>query len=229
MAPMEQNVAKAKGLTPRQKQFLELVLKEPYILKNFYLSGGTALSSWYLHHRESFDLDFFTQFRPFDSDKIIAWLKAGQESIGYRTVHIDEDFVFLTVTFRYPEDTFLKIDFTRYTKKRFKKGIMWRGLDIDSIYDIAVNKVDTIASAPRARDYVDLYCILKKKSFPLRHLIHDAENKFSEQIDPLQLAKNFLKAVEYSDIPKMLVPFVQNDMNRFFMDLARSLKKDIFI
>lgn len=29
-------------------------------LEGFYLSGGTALSLYYFHHRESLDLDFFT-------------------------------------------------------------------------------------------------------------------------------------------------------------------------
>ena len=228
MGFMEQKMGKAKGLTARQKQFLELVLKEPYILKNFYLSGGTALSSWYLYHRESFDLDFFTQNRPFDPDRIANWLRASQESIGYRTLHIDEDFVFLTATFRYPQDSFLKVDFTRYAEKRLKKGILWQGLKIDSLYDIAVNKIDTIASTPRARDYVDLYCILKKNLFTLRQLTRDAESKFSEQIDPLQLAKNFSKVSEYSDFPKMLVPFDHKEMEKFFLDLAKSLKKEIF-
>jgi predicted nucleotidyltransferase len=30
-------------------------------LDEFYLVGGTALSLYYFHHRESFDLDFFSQ------------------------------------------------------------------------------------------------------------------------------------------------------------------------
>ena len=30
-------------------------------LDDFYLAGGTALAKFYFHHRESYDLDFFTQ------------------------------------------------------------------------------------------------------------------------------------------------------------------------
>ena len=30
-------------------------------MEGFYLAGGTALAKFYFHHRESYDLDFFTQ------------------------------------------------------------------------------------------------------------------------------------------------------------------------
>ncbi len=225
---MEQKMAAGAGLTSRQKQFLELVCQEPYIRSHFYLSGGTALSSWYLHHRESYDLDFFT-CRPFDDERITYWVKGNRESIGYRLVHISEDFGFLTVTFRYPDDTFLKIDFNRYTEIRLKKGLVWRGIEIDSLYDIAVNKVETVSSSPRSRDYVDLYCILLQHPFTIKELVRGAEKKFLEQVDWLQLVKNFLKVAESTDLPKMLIPFDRNDMDAFYADLARSLKKDVFV
>ncbi len=221
-------MAAGAGLTSRQEQFLELVCQEPYIRANFYLSGGTALSSWYLHHRESFDLDFFT-CRLFDYERIIHWVKANREAIGYMLVHIDEDFGFLTITFRYPDDTFLKIDFNRYTDIRLKKGLVWRGIEIDSLYDIAVNKIETIFSAPRARDYVDLYCILQQYPLSLKDLMQRVGEKFSEPVDALQLAKNFLKVIEYTDLPTMLIPFARHQMDEFFASLARSLKKDVFI
>ncbi len=225
---MEQTLAPGAGLTSRQKQFLELVLQEPYIRSHFYLSGGTALSSWYLHHRESFDLDFFT-CEPFDDERITRWVKANREAIGYRLVHIDEDFGFLIVTFRYPDDTFLKIDFHRYTDRRLKKGLIWGGMDIDSLYDIAVNKVETVSSVPRSRDYVDLYCILQRSSLKLNDVVRDVGKKFSAQVDPLQLAKNFLKVVECIDLPRMLIPFDRKDMDTFYATLARSLKKEVFV
>lgn len=149
--------------------------------------------------------------------------------IGYRLVHIDEDFGFLTVTFRYPDDTFLKIDFNRYTETRLKKGLVWRGIEIDSLYDIAVNKLETISSSPRTRDYVDLYYILQSTKFKIKDLMQSVGEKFSERIDMLQLIKNFLKVVEYIDLPTMLKPFDRRQMDEFFTALARSLKKDVFI
>lgn len=220
-------MAPGTGLTARQEQFLELVCQEPYILSNFYLSGGTALSSWYLHHRESFDLDFFT-FHPFDDARIGRWVRTMQLVIGYRFVHIDEDFGFLTITFRYPDDTFLKIDFNRYTDKRLKKGMVWRGMEIDSLYDIAVNKMETVFSAPRTRDYVDLYCIVQRYPLTIKELVRGVEKKFSERVDYLQLVKNFLKVVEYIDFPKMLTPFSKEEMYDFYENEAKKLQSNIF-
>lgn len=223
---MEQTLAPGAGLTPRQKQFLDLAVSEPYFRETFYLSGGTALSSWYLHHRESYDLDLFS-LAPFDYGTIRQWFRQNQTPIGYKYSTFDEDFGSLAVNLRYPNDTFLKIDFNHYAKTKLSPEIMWHGLKIDSLYDITVNKVDTIATRPRTRDYVDLYFILTANSWPIQNLVNDAAIKFSEKIDQVNLAKNFLKVSEYTDFPKMLVPFDRKDMERFYLDLARSLKSEI--
>ena len=61
----------------------------------------------------------------------------------------------------------------------------------------------------------------------MANLITNSEKKFSEQIDPLQLAKNFLKASEYTDFPIMFVPFSEKDMYGFYEQLARDLKSKI--
>jgi len=51
---------KGKGLlTNLQRSFLEIFAKIPD-QNNFYLTGGTALSEYYLGHRFSYDLDLFT-------------------------------------------------------------------------------------------------------------------------------------------------------------------------
>lgn len=220
-------MAPGTGLTPRQKQLLDLAIHEPYIIDTFYLSGGTALSSWYLHHRESYDLDFFAN-TVFDYEIIKRWFKQTQEKIGFRHSSFNEDYGFLTVSLRYPDDTFLKIDFSHYTKNKIFVGEKWHGLEIDDLYDIAVNKLDTIATLPRTRDYVDLYFILKKEPYSLNQLIIDASKKFLDEIDALKLSKNFLKVSEYTDFPKMLVPFDKKAMEKFYIDLAKSLEKKIF-
>ena len=51
---------KGKGLlTPIQKSFLAIFTQVPD-QERFFLTGGTALAEYYLGHRLSFDLDFFT-------------------------------------------------------------------------------------------------------------------------------------------------------------------------
>jgi len=41
--------------------------------------------------------------------------------------------------------------------------------------------------------------------------------------------KKFLKVVEYADLPHMLIPFDRKAIDEFYVALARSLKKDVFV
>lgn len=225
---MAKTLEEGAGLNLQQKQFLAVVLEEPYILANFYLSGGTALSSWYLHHRESYDLDFFTENR-FDSDRITNWIKNNQDKIDYQWMGVDEGWQFYSYLFRFPNNSRLKVDFGRYASARIQKGIIWKGLTIDSLLDIAVNKAHLFTVAPRERDYIDLYFIMKHTGWQLSKLLRHARKKFEIDFNPVQVTKNLLKAGEISDVPTMLVPFHRKDMELFFLDLASSLKKDIFV
>jgi hypothetical protein len=51
---------KGKGIiTPVQRNLMITFGKTPDA-SSFYLTGGTALSEFYLSHRRSYDLDFFT-------------------------------------------------------------------------------------------------------------------------------------------------------------------------
>ena len=62
-------------LTPKQLKFLELAAVEPKIVKDFYLTGGTALSEFYLHHRLSEDLDLFCPTDEVDQKFVGLFLK----------------------------------------------------------------------------------------------------------------------------------------------------------
>jgi len=48
-------------LTERQLTFLDAIRKESSFAKQFCLTGGTALAGFYLFHRYSEDLDFFSE------------------------------------------------------------------------------------------------------------------------------------------------------------------------
>lgn len=223
---MEQKMAQGAGLTARQKQLLDLVVGEPYFVNTFYLSGGTSLSYWYLHHRQSDDLDFFSTI-PFDYERIIRWFRHNKQIIQYQEVRFDEDYGFLKVDLYFTNGIRLLVDFHHYSRTTLEPGIIWRGLTIDSLLDITVNKIQTIATLPRTRDYVDLYFILKSKPGKLVDLLAKTTKKFKEPVDPMQLAKNFLKVSEYTDFPTMLTPFNERYMHTYYENLASSLKSKI--
>lgn len=216
------------GLTARQKKFLELVLQERYLLKRFYLTGGTALACWYLQHRESDDLDFFSEIGEVNSLWLLRWLKKNRDILGYQSLDYTEQLGFHFFSFVFAKNELLKVDFSYFPSPRIEKGINWRGLQIDSLYDIAINKFQTITSSPRAKDYIDLYFILKKEGLKIEKIRQDAALKFGIHVDTLHLARQFLRLVEFTECPKMLVPFKRREMEEFFLGLAKGLKKEIF-
>lgn len=105
---------------------------------------------------------------------------------------------------------------------------MFKNLQIASIYDIAVDKLHTLFMKPRARDYLDLYFILKEKNHPLKRLILEAKAKFDWDIDRVNLASQFLRSKDFKDYPKILKPFRPKKMEEFFLQLAKELEKEIF-
>ncbi len=225
---MGKTLAQGAGLTTRQKKFLAVVLQTPYVLERFYLTGGTALSCWYLHHRESLDLDFFTEKNEVNATWINRWLQKNQGALDYKTISHSEQFGFHFYSLAFDKGESLKIDFSYFPSNRIERGIIWKGLYIDSLYDIAVNKFQTITSFPRAKDYVDLYFILKENRWKVDKLRLEAAVKHGIRSNITLIAKNFLRVVEFEDYPKMLVPFDQTEMVEFFLQLAKSLEKEIF-
>ncbi|MDO9028085.1 MAG: nucleotidyl transferase AbiEii/AbiGii toxin family protein [Candidatus Roizmanbacteria bacterium] len=214
-------------LKPIHKRFLETVNKENYITKHYYWTGGTVLSEFYLHHRDSQDIDLFIEDREVFLPPIASFMeKFRRQTKAKRLAH--ETFLGLeSFEFEYT-DIALKVDFNYYPFLRIDKGKKWKNIEIDSILDIAVNKVHTIYMKPRTRDYIDLFFIMKTQKYSLEYLIKQAKAKFDWHIDPIQLGYKFMLAFKKQDFPKMLIPFNQKEMETFFLKLAKSLEGEIF-
>ncbi len=225
---MEHTLQEPVGLTQFQQNFLSHIVAEQYFCKTFYLSGGTALSSWYINHRESYDLDFFSE-KPFDYDLIMHWFHQNSTTLGYKSVRFDQDFGFLHCYISYKNNGTLRVDFHNYGALRMHKSHLWKGLSIDSFYDIAVNKLRTIATYPRARDYVDYYCLQQKNSIQIAMILDAVKQKFHEDIDMLQLARNFLRVSEFVDMPIMRIPFNTQEMIEYFNARAKELEVEIML
>ena len=123
---------------------------------------------------------------------------------------------------------FFKIEFTYFPFPRIENGIKKHGVSVDSIIDIAVNKLFTIYQRTKARDYIDLYCICRKKRYTIAELIKKAKVKFDWHIDPMQLGTQFMKSADAPDYPKMIKKVRTNDWQAFFLAEAKKLKPDIF-
>lgn len=216
-------------LTSQQLNFLELIQKEQQITKRFYLTGGTALSEFYLKHRLSEDIDLFSGEQEVDQRLVDAFLRKISTKLAIVKIKKSQFLGLVSYLLIFKNKKQLKVDFNYYPFPRIEKGLKYKNLYVDSIYDIATNKVHTVFMRSRIRDYIDLYFIMKNLNLPLGQLIRDAKVKFDWDIDRMTLGSQFERLKELpEETPKMLVPFNRKDMENFFLNLAKSLKKEIF-
>jgi len=216
-----------KILTSEQKLVLNLFSKEEYLTKRFYLTGGTPLSAFYLFHRISEDLDFFSEEEVY-LPSISNFIKKIQKKLGLVKVDYRKFLGLHSFYLFFAEEKFLKIDFNYYPFPRIEKGVKYQNISIDSLYDIAVNKVHTIVMQARARDFIDIYFIIKEKGYDFKRLLLDAKAKFDWHIDPLQLGTQLIKAADLSDYPRMLKRISHKEWKGFFINEAMKLKSEIF-
>ena len=212
-------------LSQNQTRILGMLSKEKSVYDHFYLTGGTALAEFYLEHRLSEDLDFFTEdmFEPQDISII---LKKLQKKIDIRHIRSEQSFN-RNLFFLELENDVIKTEFTYFPFPRIEKKKKIDDLFIDSLIDIAVNKVFTIYQKPRSRDFIDLYFILKKENWNIDDLVKNAQIKFDHYVDPIQLGSQFLKAKELKDYPKMITQIDDTIWQDFFVNEAKSLEKQI--
>ena len=162
---------------------------DAWIVKNFYLTGGTALAAFYYQHRLSEDIDLFCENKEIDPILTEAFLKKHKEKLNLSGWNRTQILGLVSYNLKFKDGEKLKVDFNYYPFPRINIGKKFKKLAVDSIYDIAVNKIHTVLMKPRIRDFIDLYFILtKEKDYTLSKLILDAKVKFDWHIDPINLA-----------------------------------------
>ena len=75
-------MGKVSDLNSYQKRLLDQAGAEDLLVRSFYFTGRTALSEFYLQHRESVDLDFFSQ-ADFNRRSVLEVLSKWGEKMGY--------------------------------------------------------------------------------------------------------------------------------------------------
>lgn len=220
---MEQSI-----LNSFQKKVLSLFAKTS-LTKKYYLSGGTALAEYYLHHRRSEDLDFFTE-QELDLDELKRFILIIKRNSKIDKVEFQHGFGLYTFFLIGAGDSSKnKIDFGQYPFSPIEKPKSINGISVESLYDIAVNKAQTIAFRPRLRDFIDLYCILRvEKQWNFQELLHRSFEKFEMKADALQIGENLLLVKSLKDMPIMVKKINLRDVEAFFIREAGKLKKAIW-
>lgn len=207
------------SFTSKQKIIFDEFKKSVFLRNNFYFTGGTALSAIYLHHRLSDDLDFFSQNK-FDTQPLLALISEWGEKYKLKTESKELEVVRIYLL-KFPDGEKLKVDFGYYPYKRLETGKTVSSVEIDSLLDIAVNKLQTIHQRTTAKDFVDLYFLLKK--FTIWDLMEGVRVKFRIELDPYTIAADCLKVDGFENLPVMLKPLTLTNLQIFYRDLAKKI------
>lgn len=157
----------AQTLPPKTAKLLRLFAqKKPDFVSSFYLSGGTALSVQ-LGHRESEDLDFFSS-ESFDPEMIEQQLHPfgilSETELAKGTVNTYLDGV--------------KLQFLEYPYRLLEPLVIWEGIPLSSIADIACTKLQTVGMRSSKKDFIDLYVLLQH--YTLNMLLDYTKKKYTE-------------------------------------------------
>ena len=140
-------------------------------------------------------------------------------------MHAHATYQIIDTSLRYelalPKKHKLKIDFVHYEFDHLHAPNNLNGLLVDSIEDIAVNKLLTISQRTASKDYVDLYFILKK--YTLWDLRLGVERKFRMEMESLYLASLLKKVDLLETLPVMKKKLTLEILKKFFLAQATSL------
>lgn len=185
----------------------------PTFINNFYLTAGTALSLL-LGHRESEDLDFFTQHE-FEPQK----LQQDLEPFGTLT---DLELADGTLN-SFIND--VKLQFLHYPYSLIEPFFDWNGIKISSKADIACTKLQTISARGSKKDFIDLYFLLKE--FSLVQLFVFSKEKYPK-VDYNQI--HILKSLTYFEdanqqpMPKMHIQTNWHEVKKNIIEHVKQIE-----
>ena len=213
-------------LTKRQQQFLIECGKSAEVRDTFVLTGGTALAGFYYSHRLSEDLDFFSTEK-IDPMAITVFLNSIKPALGFTSFSSEQSFNRNLFFLSFPDGETLKTEFTYFPFPAIETPALLQGIRVESKCDLAVNKLFTIYQKPRSRDFIDLYALMTREHYELNDLLKKARIKFDFHIDLLQLGAQLIRFQELKDLPRMLVVLSMDDVQNYFVSLAKTLKDKV--
>jgi hypothetical protein len=189
------------------------------ILQPFYLAGGTALALR-LGHRISRDLDLFANIDTLDADLRLGIIEELRKDY---TLDLLQDSVFGLVL----QANGQPASFFSYGYPLLAPTDLVNGIQIASILDIGLMKMDAVAGRGTRKDFYDLYVIAAQ--IPLDELFAHSKAKYAETrsfgMRVLTALVDF-DIADRQDAPILLQPIEWEQVKTFFLEQARKLGQD---
>jgi len=183
---------------------------------DFYFTGGTALAVCYLRHRESDDLDFFTD-DPTSLDPTARDFEKTLRSAGLNVQVERRQATFVRLLIEQELKVDMALDAPFRLKPPVQSNIEGIKVPVDDLEDIAANKMMALFGRAEPRDFVDVY-FLAKEYFDFMEMVQMAAKK-DTGFDLYWLAAAMQEADKMSLLPvKMHKPFDLSDMKNFFKE-----------
>ncbi len=191
--------------------------------QSFFLTGGTALAAFYLHHRLSKDIDLFTT-----NDEAFALARDSMDEVaaalGCELVRRASSRWFQQFFFA-QNDIRLQVDLVRDADIQFGERRRFGQVIVDARENIGANKITAIFGRTESKDFVDLYFLLQE-GLNFDELLKLAKEK-DRGLTEFFLAGMMRQVVTVSDLPRMLKPLDLETMKKFYLDLGDDLLRRV--
>jgi predicted nucleotidyltransferase component of viral defense system len=207
-------------LTEIQIEFIRRLAKSS-IQDRFFLTGGTALSEFYLKHRLSEDLDFFTGEERNVIDVLPVVEVINRELSGKLEIKRSARSIIQFLITRGEE--MLHCDFAYDSPFRLKPTVLNPefGIFIDNELDIACNKLSALYDRNNPKDFVDIFFI-DREIIAFDQLLIEALKKHIG-LENYWLAQALIKVEDFRVFPKMIRPLDIEEFKEFFRQKAEWL------
>jgi len=199
------------------RQLWPTLARQPSI-RQFYLAGGTALALQ-LGHRISIDLDFFPIDREVD-DPIRSEIVAALSSVA-EVVVLEDVFGNLLMMV----DS-VRTGFFGYGYPLVSPPLPLDGIQLASLADIGLMKLDAVSDRATRKDFYDLYLIAQ--SIPLDELVQLSKVKYPLVRDfefMVYRGLTFFDVADKQADPDLLIELTWDTVKSFFIDQAKRLAR----
>lgn len=190
-------------LAPLQQKVLHL-LAQSSLKNHFYWTGGTALAFMHLQHRNSEDIDLFSD-HPFPHTEVLYFVRNIQQSVKLKKME--------------EKQIFSRHEFFLYN---------------DSLTDMAANKTLAMLDRHEPKDVFDVYFLIQKKRISPKKLISLVAKKFGIVYPLSSFwSQGLFAATMLSKINPLLLPTSKKDIiseivNFFEKEGSKEMSKHLF-
>ena len=208
-----------EAISPIMRELLVWIGRQAFS-KHFYLGGGAALALQ-VGHRKSVDLDFFSETDEVHARTRQTLIHGFSPRQAQVIENVDGNLLLLV------DD--LHAGFFSYGYPLLEPVETVENINIASLLDIGLMKLDAVIGRGSRKDFFDLYIITRQ--IPLPDLLRGGERKYPQVRDfPLMALEGLLQfdTADRDLQPEMLEDLSWENVRKFFVEHGKMLGADWF-